>query len=101
MTEEELVASLLNPVLETITQASSRAYLSPVAIDNALCFLSSFLEDLQSEERLVGIPHDRVAMETLRRFMEPLLGDVLKYLLNQLRNGGRVSMPNICTYMYA
>lgn len=94
MTEEELVASLLKPVLEIIAQASSRAYLSPVTIDNALCFLSSFLEDLQSEEKLVGIPHDRVTMATLKRFMEPLLGEVLKYLLNQLSNGGRVSMPN-------
>lgn len=91
MTEEELVASLLKPILETITQAGSRAYLSPIAIDNALCFLSSFLEDLRSEEKLLGVPPNHVAMETLRRYMEPALGEVLKYLLGQVHSGGRVS----------
>lgn len=94
MTEEELVASLLKPILETITQAGSRAYLSPIAIDNALCFLSSFLEDLRSEEKLLGVPPNRVAMETLRRYMEPALGEVLKYLLGQVHSGGQVSASN-------
>lgn len=96
MTEEELVASLLEPILEIIAQAGSRAYLSPVAIDNALCFLTSFLEDLQSEEKLAGAPPDHVTMGTLRRYMEPLLGEVLKYLLSQLHTGGRVSISNKC-----
>ena len=94
--EEELVASLLKPVLEVIAQAGSRAYLSPVAIDNALCFLTSFLEDLRSEDRLAGAPPDCVTMGTLRRYMEPLLGEVLKYLLSQLHTGCRVSTPNRC-----
>ena len=91
VTEEELVATLLKPIVETIVQAGSRAYLSPVAIDNALCFLSSFLEDLRSEEKLLGTPPNHVALETLKTYMEPRLGEVLKSLLGWLYSGGPVS----------
>ena len=99
VTEEELVASLLKPVVETIVQAGSRAYLSPVAIDNALCFLSSFLEDLRSKENLLGTPPNHVALETLKTYMEPRLGEVLKSLLGWLYSGGLVSEAGVTYFM--
>ena len=99
VTEEELVASLLKPVVETIVQAGSRAYLSSVAIDNALCFLSSFLDDLRSEEKLLGTPPSHVALETLKTYMEPRLGEVLKSLLGWLYSGGLVSEAGVTYFM--
>ena len=87
---------MLCPVLDIIVQASTRVYLSAIVVNNALEFLSAFLDNLKSVEHLASPPRGWDCDDSLiYRSMEGHVDGVMQYCMDQIFAGSKVHIESM------